>query len=338
MKKFIEIAVYVLLIAIPILAPLMWVLGELSYQIIGAIIGALWLLYLGSSFGTVKPKEVGMLTYFDKPLKDLEKGLYFAPLWVYDVDIEVGTVFQDELPADPQNIYRGDSNPPTGMFPPIRVKFGQPDPTDKTHEGDPYNVAMVAEIPIVVEWWVESLMKFRQKFGSIENARKIFADKAAQVFGDKFATMTPAKATAHLGTVSSELENKLRIDVADAGIGIRDAYAKPIVFSHELNTSVVGVSIADQNAIAVEKTAVGTANAHVTTQTAEINMARTRLLSLGLLEPIMQGKKIVGYKQVAEINSVTWAEALKNSKLQFLSLDPKGLEGVMAAILSTKTS
>lgn len=325
MNKTIEILIYIFLVAVFIAAPIMWIFGDATLQVIGAALAALELLYFVFSFGTIKATEVGMLTYFDKPIRDLEKGLYFAPLGIYGVEKEIGTIFQDELPSDPERIYRGDGNTPAGMFPPIRVKFGQADPADILLQDDPYNVPMVAEVPVVVEWQITSLTTFRKQIGTVENARRMFADKATSVFGDRFANMTPAKAALGLAQISQELENKLKDELTDEGVSVRDAYVKPLIFSHELNTSVVNVSISGQKA-----------KAYTLEQMAQINMARERLLNLGLLEPIVVGGKVTGYKQVVEINSATWAKALKNSGLQFLSLDPKGLDGVMAAILSAK--
>ncbi len=232
---------------------------EISGVNIGIVLLALEISYLIFSFGTIKIEEIGAMFFFDKPVTNLGPGLYLALKGIFSVQKETGTVFQDELPADPEKIYRGDGKPPEGMFPPIRVKFGEPNPADTNLKDDPYNVAMVAEVVPVVSWHITDAIMFFKVMGTVANCRKIMADKATEIFGDEFATVTPAKATQNLGATSQKLQSKLEKEVEDGkwGIKINNAYVKPIIFSHELNTSVVGVSIAKENAKAVVLTAQG---------------------------------------------------------------------------------
>ncbi|MGH7250060.1 MAG: hypothetical protein ACREGC_03730, partial [Minisyncoccia bacterium] len=122
---------------------------------VGEVLLALTLAYLIFSLGKVNIGQVGVLLHFGKPVKNLEAGLYFAPAGIYTVEKELGTIFEDELPADPEKIFREDDKVPVpkGMFPPIRVKFGQPkDDDDEGLKQDPYNVAMVAEVVPFVLW------------------------------------------------------------------------------------------------------------------------------------------------------------------------------------------
>jgi regulator of protease activity HflC (stomatin/prohibitin superfamily) len=205
--------------------------------------------YLIFSFGTLKVGEVGMMTAFGDPIGDIKTGLYFAPALIVHVSKEVGTVFQDELPAEPEKIFRDDGIVPTGMFPPIRVKFGQPssDPNDPLKD-DPYNVAMVAEIVPVVNWHIKSLTTFRQVMGTVANCRKIMADKATEIFADDFAKKTPAMAMLALEKISERLQGVLVSQTDTWGIGVNTAYVKPIIFSHPLNTAVIGVSVARETA------------------------------------------------------------------------------------------
>jgi regulator of protease activity HflC (stomatin/prohibitin superfamily) len=260
----------------------------------GWILLAFIVAYLIFSFGTVKVNEVAMMAVFDKPIGNIGKGLYFAPAGIVSVQTEVGTVFQDELPADPEKIFRlpegsrDDGKIPEGMFPPIRVKFGQPGPTNITNpdpvdlklKDDPYNVAMVAEVVPVVSWRINDATMFFRVMGDVKNCRQILADKAVELFGDEFANVTPAKAALTLNATSQKLEDMLVTEskAKEWGIEIRDAYVKPFIFTHALNTSVIGVSIAQQNAKAAVHTAEGTAKAVEIAAGAE----RERLLKTGL--------------------------------------------------------
>jgi regulator of protease activity HflC (stomatin/prohibitin superfamily) len=222
---------------------------------VGIILLALEIGYLYLSFGKVEIDEVAVLFLWGRPIKELKPGLYIALLGIFSVRKEKGTIFQDELPGEPENIFREDGKVPDGMFPPIRIKFGQPDSKDENLKDDPYNIAMVAEVVPVVAWRITSAITFFSKMGDVKNCRKILSDKAISVFGDDFSNVTPAKALLTLDATSQKLEKKLREETSGRGIDIDDAYVKPFIFSHGLNSSVVNVSVASQNAIATKKTA-----------------------------------------------------------------------------------
>lgn len=222
---------------------------------VGIILLALEISYLYSSFGKIEVDEVAALFLWGRPIKELRPGLYIALLGIFSVKKEKGTIFQDELPGEPENIFREEGKVPEGMFPPIRIKFGQPDPKDENLRDDPYNIAMVAEVVPVVAWKITSVITFFSEMGNVKNCRKILSDKAISVFGDDFSNVTPAKALLTLSATSQALENKLREETSGKGIDIDDAYVKPFIFSHGLNLSVVNVSVATQNAIATRKTA-----------------------------------------------------------------------------------
>jgi regulator of protease activity HflC (stomatin/prohibitin superfamily) len=198
------------------------------------------------SFGKVNTDEVAAMFYFGRPIGNLEPGWYFAPIFFYSVKKENGAFFQDELPAEPEDIFRGDGPTPEGKFPPIRIKFGMPrNDDDETLKNDPYNVSIVADVVPVVAWRITDPILFFTKMKTVENCRKILSDRAIAVCGDKLSTMTPAKALQNLRDISEELEKVLKASVVGWGIEIKDAFLKPFNFSHGLNDAVVGVVKAD---------------------------------------------------------------------------------------------
>lgn len=311
----------------------------MSSIIVGIVLGFV-VAYIIFSFGTVKADEVAMLSFFDRPVRNLHKGLYFAPWGIYSVKKERGTEFQDELPADPENIFRQDDKEkvPPGMFPPIRVKFGSPDPNDpEPLKSDPYNIAMVAEVVPVVSWRIEDPCTFFQVLGSVENCKKILTDKAVEVFGDEFSRVTPAKASLELAVNSQKLENKLVAETTGGrwGIKVTDAYIKPFIFSHGLNTAVVEVKIADQAARATVITAgaervkrreeaTGTAEGVLVLSDAD----RQRLIRTGLAKADASGNIT---ELVPEANVKAIAEALgglKNVKGTLVLGDIKTMLGI----------
>jgi regulator of protease activity HflC (stomatin/prohibitin superfamily) len=317
MEKFARVIVAVVLVVLVIISKKLMAREVNFHEInLGWVLLALVVAYLVLSFSTTKQDEIGMMTFFDRPIKNLKKGsgLYFAPIGIISVKKERGTVFQDELPADPEKIFRDDGKVPDKMFPPIRVKFGQPGPTDIPNpdpvdvalKDDPYNVAMVAEVVPVVSWHIEDAITFFGVMGSIENCRKILADKAIELFGEKFANITPAKAALTLNDTSRELEVVLKKEAETGGWGvmINDAYVKPIIFTHKLNDSVIGVSVAQQNAKAKVHDAEGSAKTVKIAAKAE----KKRLTTTGLAKTDKDGNIT---ELVPDANVRINAEAIK---------------------------
>jgi regulator of protease activity HflC (stomatin/prohibitin superfamily) len=246
MKKVLINYIYIIIATIISAIIINWFGLKISGINIGIILLAFELSHLLFSFGTVKIDEVAVLFLFGKPIDTLKPGWYFAPFGIYSVRKENGAFFQDELPAEPENIFRGDGPTPEGKFPPIRIKFGMPrNDDDDTLKNDPYNVSIVADVVPVVAWRINEPILFFEKMKTVENCRKILSDRAIAVCGDQLSTMTPAKALQNLKSISENLEIEIKETVEPWGILIKDAFLKPFNFSHGLNDAVVGVAKAD---------------------------------------------------------------------------------------------
>jgi len=232
--------------------------------------------YLVFSLGTLDFTEVGVLDRFGKPIAELSPGLYFAPVGLYRTRRESRAIFQQELPADPEKIFRGDGSAPEGLFPPIRQKFGPPDPNDTDLAESPYNKEMVAEVVPVVGWQIRptEAITFFQVVGSVANCRQMLTDLVLKPVVEDLAAMTPAKAQKQLRALNGRIKAELVAEVAGWGIEIKAAYIKQFNYSHSLNSAVEGTSIAEQNAKAVKETAEG---------------ERQRLLRTGLAKEATDG-------------------------------------------------
>ena len=254
--------VIVVLVAIAIISLVLMLTGWKVLTInLGAILLGLELAYLVFSFETIGVDEVAARFVFGAASGNLKPGLYFVPFGIVTVKRGRATRYQDELPGEPKQIFRQDdvAPVPANMFPPIRVKFGSPkDDDDKSLKEDAYNIAMVAEVVPVVSWKIDDATLFFSSYDDVDVFRKILEDKAVEVFGDNFSTVTPARALKELKVTSQKLQTKIMDETANTGVKIVDAYVKPFIFPHSLNTSVVAVSMARQNAKAVKETALGT--------------------------------------------------------------------------------
>src|SRR3989344_3533169 len=254
-------SIVVILIALAITSLVMMTNENSKTAIVGAILLGLEVAYLIFSFGTVGVDEVAAKFCLGAPCGNLDPGPYFAPPGVTKIRRGKSTRYQDELPGEPRQIFRSDDDNatiPTNMFPPIRVKFGSPQADDDASlKKDPYNIEMVAEVAPVVSWKIIDATTFFSSYDDVNAFRKILEDKAVEVFGNAFSKMTPAKALRKLAETSRRLQKKIEDETVNTGVEIVDAFIKPFIFSHPLNTSVVGVSIARQNAEAVKATATG---------------------------------------------------------------------------------
>lgn len=236
-----------------------WMITLLVMPKWGYTMAVIQVLYTLFSLRSVGPTEQGLLLFFGKPVKEVGSGLVYTPLGILNLIVETKNNMQDELPAEPELIYHGDDpTPPEGFFMPIRITFGpratltdgdpSNDPAARIPVDDPYNKRLTAEVTPVITWRISSLKTFIEKVGSVENARKQMEDMAIAVFTEEFSQMTPAAALQRLNAVSKKLRNALEECVKDWGIEIVDAKIKPFGFSHALNSSVVMLSVAEQEA------------------------------------------------------------------------------------------
>ena len=219
-------------------------------------------VYTLASFKMVSETEQGMRLLIGEPFDNVPSGLIFVPLWIFRLITETRLNIQDELPCDPEHIYRepkegSDGVIPEGMFPPIRMPFGPPEKGDGIPEDDPYNIRMVVEVVPVVTWKIDDLITFRTTIGSVKEARRQMEDEAVAMMTEAFAKITPAVALRKLPKYSEELKVAIETKVEDWGITIISAKIKPFNFSRSLNKAILGVPEATVAAKAAIITATG---------------------------------------------------------------------------------
>lgn len=261
MGQIIKTLIWVILIIIPILSIFSWVfIPGLSIANIhlGAVLLAFYMIFMYfSAFKTVATGTVGAKVLFDRLIEKANPGLHFVTPFIETIDTESGAFISDELPGNPEEVYLGEGNAPQGMFLPIRILFGPPDEKDVLLKDSPYNKNIVVRVTPVIVWRITNLVIFRKEMKTIENCRSILTDKAVATFADDFAKITPAKAMSQLEETNARLLKELKDETKNLGIEIKNAYVKPFDFSHALNKAVVGVTIANQQALAVKETADG---------------------------------------------------------------------------------
>ncbi len=293
-----------------------------SSVITGWVLLALVVAYLINSFSTMTVDEAGMITVFGRPIRDIKPGLHFTPAGIVRLEKMQGTMYQHELPSEPENIWKVEGQPPAGKFFPIRIKFGAPpvppiDPIDIQLVGDPYNVEMVTEVVPVVVWHVKSMMQFRKKVGTPEECRRMLTDKTETASGDELATVTPAKAARTLSIINRDIKTRVGIETADWGIVIDNAYLKPILYSHGMNEAVENVSKAHLAADVKRADASGTADAIRTVADAKkydlVQTGRAKVNAMGNITKLVPDSNVKAHADAIA--------ALKDVKTVVLSGD-----------------
>ncbi|MEI6843606.1 MAG: SPFH domain-containing protein [bacterium] len=302
------------------------------------------ILYIYESIQTVEPGRIGALVFLGRPYKQVGPGPVFAPRRIIGVITEDSRIKEIELPAEPENIWRGtkdDENAPSPdpkLRPPIRIKFGKRSDDERIAD-DPYNIRIVAEVPIVVSYQLTDILLWLENMGDHAEARKNLEDTAIKLFNASFATVSPAYVNLYIEKYSNDLLEALDAAVETWGIEIRMATIKPIVFSHNLNKAVVAASEAIETAKATRTTAAADRDKAIEAGRGAASAARDLLLAEadGLLAKL--SKQAEGTEKLRQliakpggldvVQLQTLVDALKNGNNTFLT----GGDGLVQSLL-----
>ncbi|MDP2665428.1 MAG: hypothetical protein Q8P23_02120 [bacterium] len=233
------------------------------------------LLYLAASLRIVGPKELGCVLFLGRPWRNVSSGWVFVPLLICWLVTETRLVIQDELPAEPEKIYRasegdpeGSTVPPElqalGMRPPIRVTFAGRNEEKNTTLGlninkdDPYDNRMTEEVVPVIRWRIGDFKTFLTVIGSVDEAKRQMEDTCVKMFTEELTKVSPAVALLLISEYSLKLQTAIeklvhgdRTDTNPGwGIHLESAQIKAIRFSKTLNVAVQNVVVQERNKMA----------------------------------------------------------------------------------------
>ena len=221
----------------------------------GTIVLYTLLLYMAASLRMVGPKEIGARLLFGKPIDNVSSGVVFVPLFFFSLITETKLVIQDELPTDPEKIYRGSDGDvhgrtvpkdlqDLGWKPPIRVTFSGRNAESEAEgipKDDPYDSRLTAEVVPVVRWKINDFVVFLQTIGSVEQARRQMEDTCTATFTEFLTKVSPAVALQRMKFYSKALENALDELLKTWGVDMVSAEIKAVNFSQSLNAAVQNV-------------------------------------------------------------------------------------------------
>lgn len=272
-------SVATLLITVGLLTLIAWLLNKYTAPVVvfgeqngrGTIAAFALAIYIVLSLKTIGPTDQGAILFLGKPIMDVSSGLVIVPLGICSLVLATRNVLQDELPAEPDKIYRGSKDDPEGntvppelqklgFRPPIRVTFfGSNDESKDAGipEDDPYNQRLTAEVVPVVRWRIKSLSVFLKKIGSISEARKQLEDTCTQVFNQHLSKVSAALTMLKIADYNNELQKAIEKLIANWGVHLENAEIKALRFSRDLNAAVQNVVIAERNKRAAITTGEG---------------------------------------------------------------------------------
>ena len=248
--------IYIIFFAIEyfILGDNMISIGEKETVSLGKLLFYAQILYTIASLRIVWATEQGARLFFGKPIDNLSSGLVFIPFGICQISKETKLTIEDELPADPERIFRVKLGEPEvvpsdlaekGYVPPIRITFNY----SESGSDDPLDSRLTAEVVIVIRWRIVDYVQFLGVIGSRLEARRQLQDISVSTIFPILTKLTQAQALAQVEKTNEELEKTLRGMLS--GIGDKDrpwgaqlanAQIKLINSSHDLNDKIEGVA------------------------------------------------------------------------------------------------
>lgn len=229
---------------------------DVEENVIKIALAIIFLHFIVSWFNIVGKKERGALFFFEKPLYNVDKrGLCFVPFGIATLHKELRTKFEDELPANPEKIYRVERGEQDvvpiellkeGFRPPLRITFSgltkeELEENRKYREtgginvDDPFEERLTVEIPGIVIWRIVDVIKFVGAIGSVEDAQKIMGDLYISVLTTILSKITLKRFLEEKEVYDEIVEKELKKLVVGWGIEIDTASIKEKRESRELN-------------------------------------------------------------------------------------------------------
>lgn len=225
--------------------------------------------FIISWLNTVRGKERGAVYFLGKPLYNVGRGICFVPWLVCTLDKQLRTFFEDELPTTQDKIYRSEKGKPDFIPPelqekeykhPIRATFAGMaetvakykkkrggDHKEVTHFqeseiDDPFEERLTLEVPGVIFWSIEDLIKFNSTIGNIEKARKQMADVYISIVTTDLPQMTVKEFYRNRKRVDKKIFKELDKLTDKWGVKIHVARIKEPKQSHNLNAKIQEMS------------------------------------------------------------------------------------------------
>lgn len=160
-----------------------------------------------------------------------------------------------EIPAEPENIWRGEGNPPADrpeLRPPVRITFAE-----GTDKNDPLARRVTEEVSFFARMRIERFFPFYVRIGSIDEAKHQLEDVGVSYLAEVLPGHTLSDAITKVADYSTELKRRFDAAVQGWGVKIPTARVKQFPFSKSLNISIQQMAESTAKKIATITTAEG---------------------------------------------------------------------------------
>lgn len=213
------------------------------------------------SLKIVGKKERGAKYFLERPLYNVGRGIHFVPWLVCTLDVKLRTYFEDELPANPEKIYRVERGEADfvpieflkqGYRPPLRITFSGLEKEEIEERkkfkdkgidvDDPLEERITVEVPGIVIWRIVDLIIFSQTISSQEEAQRQMGDIYISMMMTWLSKITFKKFLAHKEDYDEELKKRLKSFTKNWGIEIITAKTKEYRGSRQLNILIQSIA------------------------------------------------------------------------------------------------
>lgn len=210
---------------------------------LGVIALILQALYTLASLRIIGPEEIGARIFFGRPLNNLRSGLTFVPLFLFSLVRASKSVIHQEIPTDPEHIWRGDTaltqqQIDEGFRPPIRVTF-----RGKKGSNEPLEQELTSEVIPVVRWYIIDLCSFISRIVTIMRAKTQIEDVAVGFCTKQLVQKTLREAINTMHDLGKELQDEIEDLVHDWGVRVDRAFFKQLPLAHKLNIAIQRASL-----------------------------------------------------------------------------------------------
>lgn len=314
----------------------------------------IWLLagivYIVLSFRWAKPikaDQIGVRTIFEKPTDQVGPGLPFVPLGIFDIIPLRNLTVQNEWPAEPEKVFRGDvkETPPDGYKPPIRITFREAVTEDEAKKllGDYYELPakdyetgddikwnfqpiapddglarrVTAEVVAVTKYRIIDGVKFVQTVGGENQASQQIEDVVVSVLQRFLTLMSAGQALQNIEWISLMLHNAVKLRTQSWGIELeapKGAFLKSINFHRDFNNAIAVPAEADFQAKGIIRKSQGEQarleNEGKGKASAAEALARAELVGRGEgLQQMMKTLKVSGAEALAAEVAMTFGKS-----------------------------
>lgn len=234
---------------------------------VGAVTGTAVALWTGLSLRTFANTEYGTVFFFGRPSFVVSGGgLKLIPRGLFSVKLEPASVFQIELPGEPEDVQKTSDKEPLHVVEvkvdgkvvtktkvrPIRITTKRPTGGDLK---DPLNTQLTIEPSFWFRWRIVNPLLYQLQIGSPEEAAKQLRDLGETILTEKITQLTPVELTTGFTALLNDFRTACAVEVDKWGIEVAESGLNPIDYGKDIAVVLDNIGIEKGNVAVAESKA-----------------------------------------------------------------------------------